>query len=140
MGEVIVLGLILAIVFYELTDISPGGIIVPGMLAYYLYDPRRIVMTLLVSLAAYGLVRLLSSHALIYGRRKFAVHILVAFVIGAFLSLVVRTWTMSWMDIPLIGTIIAGIIANEVSRQGIVKTYAALVFVVMLTGMAVWLL
>ncbi len=140
MGETILIGLLFAIIFYELTDISPGGIIVPGILAYYLYDPRRIALTIGVALLAYLLVRLLSEFLVLYGRRKFVVHILVAVIIGVIFTRVVDAWSLSLFDIPLIGTIIAGIIANETAKQGIIKTYTALFVVVLLTGMTVWLL
>ena len=140
MGEAIVLGVVLAIIFYELTDVSPGGLIVPGMFAYYLYDPRRLALTLGVSLLVWLLVVVLSKYTILYGKRLFAAHILTAFIVGFVLAFLTRSFELIYLDIPLIGTIIAGILAHETRRQGVVKTYAALAIVTALTGMAVlWL-
>ena len=140
MGETIVLGVILAIIFYELTDVSPGGLVVPGVFAYYLYDPRRLALTLCVALIAWLLVRAFSQVVILYGKRLFAVHVMTAFLLGGLFALGVHLFDLRWLDVPLIGTLIAGILAHETSRQGVFKTLAALMIVTLLTGMVVlWL-
>lgn len=86
-------------------------------------------MTAVVSIAAFFAVRLLSSHVIIYGRRKFAVFIIASFMLrymlGAFVILA---------EIPLsaglvIGYLVPGIIAQEIDRQGIVKTLSSMLIV-----------
>ncbi|MFP4177386.1 MAG: poly-gamma-glutamate biosynthesis protein PgsC/CapC [Acholeplasmataceae bacterium] len=140
MGETILLGMLLAIVFYELTDISPGGIIVPGMLAYYVYDPRRIILTVVVAVLASFLVRYLSKHVILFGRRKYVVHIVVAAAIGILLGSVIIPLDFAFMSVPLIGTIIAGILASEITKQGPVRTLLGLGVVLLVTSMVVWII
>ena len=60
MSEILLLGIIVSIIFYELTDISPGGIIVPGLMVVYITQPMRIIYTLVVAVVAQLLVSLLS--------------------------------------------------------------------------------
>lgn len=140
MGETVLLGIIMAIVFYELTDISPGGIIVPGMLAYYVYDPRRIVMTVLVAVMASLMVRLLARHVILFGKRKYVVHIIIAAMIGLLVSLSISSVDFAFLNVPLIGTIIAGILASDITKQGIVRTLVSLGIVLLITSMVVWIL
>jgi gamma-polyglutamate biosynthesis protein CapC len=140
MGETLMIGLFIALIFYELTDISPGGMIVPGMIAYYFYDPRRIVLTILIAIVASTLVKALANHLIIFGKRKFVMHIIVAALIAVLLSLSVQWFSLTWFDIPIIGTVIAGILAHEVTRQGIIKTISALCIVVLITIMLVLLI
>lgn len=140
MGETILLGIILAIIFYELTDVSPGGIVVPGIFAYYMYDLRRLLLTLIIALIAWFIVRLLARIAVLYGRRLFVTHILAAVLFGAMFTALIQWFQIGWLDIPIIGTIIAGILAHEINRQGIIKTVSALVVVTLLTSMVVLVL
>ncbi len=46
MYNLIILGIIISIIFYELTEISPGGVIVPGYIALFITQPGRIIMTI----------------------------------------------------------------------------------------------
>lgn len=137
--KIIVLGVIAGIIFYELTEISPGGVIVPGYIALFLDNPVRIVLTVCVSAGAFVLVRILSKHAILYGKRKFAVFILAGFMLrhmlGAFISVT---------EIPLsaglvIGYLVPGIIAQEMDRQGLVKTLASMLIVALMVKLMVML-
>ena len=53
-NETILLGVVLSLIFTEITGLS-AGLIVPGYLALYLHSPGRIVCTLLLAAAAVGL-------------------------------------------------------------------------------------
>ena len=48
-NEIMVLGVILSIAFYEITEISPGGLIVPAYFALYLDNPTKIILTVFIS-------------------------------------------------------------------------------------------
>ena len=75
--NILILGIIVSIIFYEITDCSPGGIIVPGILVAYFNQPSRILYTILISIITYLIVKLLSKHILIYGKRRFALAIFI---------------------------------------------------------------
>ncbi|MFA5466452.1 MAG: poly-gamma-glutamate biosynthesis protein PgsC [Candidatus Izemoplasmatales bacterium] len=140
MGETILLGLVIGIIFFELTDISPGGLVVPGILAYYLYDPKRIALTLGLALVTWLIVKWLQNHLVLYGKRKFVVHIVIAAILGFGLGLLTESFELNILDIPVIGYLIPGIIANETGKQGVLKTYGALSIVTLMTGLVVFLL
>ena len=74
-NEVIILGIILSIIFYEITEISPGGLIVPAYIAFYLDNPQRVVITILAGILTFLIVKFISNHAIVYGRRKFALYL-----------------------------------------------------------------
>jgi poly-gamma-glutamate biosynthesis protein PgsC/CapC len=129
-----IIGLLTAFVFLELTGVYPGGIIVPGYLALYLADsPWRVVFTMGLSLLIIGIYRLLSSRMLIFGRRKYIFMILTGVLISN-AGLVFLPKLISFpIDYRIIGFMVPGIIANHADTQGIVKTLSAAIIAVIIT-------
>ena len=84
--NILTLGVIISIVFYEITEISPGGLIVPAYFALYLDDPLKLSVTAGISLLTLLLLKLLSRYTILYGRRRFAVCIIVSFIIKMILQ------------------------------------------------------
>lgn len=121
-NEIIVLGVVVSMLFYELTGLSPAGLIVPGYIVLCLQTPGRIVYTLAVVLLTVGAERLLANVVILYGRRKFAAMILLSFGINL---LLVHSGLLPY-DPGVIGYLVPGIIAQECDRQGILRTLAAL--------------
>lgn len=117
---VILLGVLVSLAFTELTGLS-AGLIVPGYLVLCLDAPWRIAYTLLLALCAAELCRLLARITILYGRRRFAVLLLLTF----FLDLLVRTTGLIPAGLSAIGVLIPGILAREIDRQGIVDTLLA---------------
>ena len=120
--NVLVLGILVSIIFYEITHISPGGIIVPGLLTMYINEPQRIIYTIIVAIITYFIVKLISRYLIVFGKRRFALMIIISIVINLILELIIT-------GISIIGYTIAGLIANEVAKQGIKKTIPSLVIV-----------
>jgi poly-gamma-glutamate biosynthesis protein PgsC/CapC len=129
LDNIIILGIIMSIIFYEITEISPGGIIVPGYLVLFLGQPLRILMTVIVSIITLYLVRILSDYTILYGKRKFAMMIMISFCLRYFLNQGINYLEITAVAGTLIGNIIPGIIAHEFDRQGVVKTLSALIVV-----------
>ena len=69
--QTILLGVIISLIYTEITGLS-AGLIISGYLVLNLQNPGRIVCTLVVALAAMGLCRLLARGLILYGRRWFA--------------------------------------------------------------------
>ena len=126
---IIILGILVSIIYYEITGISPGGIIVPGLLVLYISQPERLVYTLAVAIITFIIVKLLSKFLIIYGRRRFVVMIIVSIIINVSLQLTLRVLSLNMLNISLVGYTIAGLIANDMYRQGIKKTLPSLVIV-----------
>lgn len=124
--EIVVAGVAISLIFAELTGLSPAGLIVPGYIALSMQTPRRVVYTLAVAVAAWGCARLLSRWMILYGRRRFAVLVLLAFAIDTAVS----SLGMLPYDPGLIGVLVPGIMAQEMEKQGLVKSLLSLAVVV----------
>ena len=124
--EIVLAGVAISLIFAELTGLSPAGLIVPGYIALSLQTPQRVAYTLVVALLAWGTARLLSRWMILYGRRRFAVLILLSFVINA---VIVGAAVLPY-DPGIIGVLVPGIIAQEVEKQGAVKSLLSLAVVV----------
>ena len=126
--EILTLGVIVSIAFYELTEISPGGLIVPAYFALYLDAPLK-----LISLLTVAVLRILSRSTILYGRRRFAVCIMLSFLIKVILQYgnvhLLHVHELYFLNVHSIGTIIPCILAQEVDRNGAVRTLAALIIV-----------
>lgn len=124
--EIVVLGVAVSLLFVELTGISPAGLIVPGYIALSLQSPRRVAYTLAVAFLTWGAARLLGRFMILYGRRRFAVMVVLAFCID---QIVTQTGLLPY-DPGMIGVLVPGIMAQEMDRQGAVKSLVALAVVV----------
>ncbi|WP_300449980.1 poly-gamma-glutamate biosynthesis protein PgsC [Fusobacterium sp.] len=129
-NEVIILGIILSIIFYEITEISPGGLIVPAYIAFYLDNPQRVVITILAGILTFLIVKFISNHVIVYGRRKFALCIMISFIIRGVLKYfniyIVNEYELFILGGSIIGVIIPGIIAQEIDRHGMIRTISSI--------------
>ncbi|MGH7338611.1 MAG: poly-gamma-glutamate biosynthesis protein PgsC/CapC, partial [Myxococcota bacterium] len=80
---VIGLGLAISLLYSELFGVTPGGIIVPGYLALAIPEPITVALTLGVALLTFFVVRVLATIAIVYGRRRTVLSILIGFLLGA---------------------------------------------------------
>ena len=117
--EIVLAGVAISLLFVELTGLSPAGLIVPGYLALCLQTPWRIVYTLAVA-------ELLGNVMILYGRRRFAVMVLLSFAI----DLAVTSLGLLAYDPGMIGVLVPGIMAQELERQGFLKSLVPLAAVV----------
>jgi len=132
MAKILILGVLVAVVFYELTDVTPGGIIVPGLMVAFFNQPIRLAYTLAIAIAAHYLVRLLSRRFLIFGKRRFALLIIASFVLHVSVNLVFGLFLENFTTfaVSMVGYTASGIIANNMNRQGVLKTSCSLAAVV----------
>ena len=125
-NEVVLIGVAVSLLFAEFTGMSPAGLVVPGYIALSLQSPIRVGYTLVVALLAWGSGKLLNRWMILYGRRRFAVLILLTYVLNA---IIVGIGILPF-DPGMIGAVIPGIIANEFEKQGITKSLLSLAVVV----------
>lgn len=118
-NQAILLGVLVSLLYTELTNLS-AGLIIPGYLALNLHSPLRLLFTLAVAAAAVGMCRLLARVVILYGRRRFALLILLTCLLSA------AAKASGLVDISAIGIIIPGLIAREFDRQGFVTTLLSL--------------
>lgn len=131
--EIVLAGVAISLIFSELTGLSPAGLVVPGYIALCLQTPQRVVYTLALAFGAWGIAKILARFMILYGRRRFAVLILLAFV----LDLAVTGLGILPYDPGMIGVLVPGIIAQEMEKQGVAKSLLSLSVV---TGILVLLM
>lgn len=120
MNDILLLGIFLSLIFTELTDLSPGGIIVPAYFAMYAYDLKRLFGTVVLALMCILIVHLMSKFMILYGRRRYAVYIMTGvlfkFLLGA------AGFGVSFS----IGSLIPGILGRDMEKQGCLRTLVSL--------------
>lgn len=132
-NQTILLGVIVSLIYTEITGLS-AGLIIPGYLALSLHSPMRLAYTLLVSLAALGLCHLLARVVILYGRRRFAVLILLTFLIGGLVG------TLDVVPVSVVGVVLPGLIAREFDRQGVLNTLLSMAVTTGFTALCLLLL
>jgi len=120
--ESIGLSVILSFLSGEFLGISAGGLVSPGYLAFFLEQPLRVASTILLAVIIFFTIRGLQNVIIIFGRRRFMAAILLSLA-GTWLfeQLFFYANAMS-QDMRIIGYVIPGLIANDMLRQGVLKT------------------
>lgn len=112
------IGLLLSLVCYLATNLSPGGMITPGWIALTLIeDYRRAAIIVFMTALTYGGTKLLQHLVILYGKRLFAAVVLLGVVLQTTLLLFLQA------DLPLLfvhqtlGFVVPGLIAYQLVRQ-----------------------
>lgn len=124
------LGIFIGFIFFEISGLTAGGILVPGYLALFVHEPLRIVVTMLLSLLVFAIVLVISQYCILYGRRRFFLMIITGFIIRYGFDLLNLYLPEPGLELQAIGYIVPGLIANEFYRQGVIKTVLAIIVVV----------
>lgn len=133
MNELAIVSLLVTLIFTELTNLLPGGMIVPFYFALYLDDPVKIAATVITAVIAFYAVKLLSNHTILYGRRKFAVYIIIGLLAKVLFTYAYFGNTYMFYNLSMtIGYLVPGILGRQMERQGILRTLAALAAVTLL--------
>ena len=139
---VIGIGLAMSLLYTELFGVAPGGIIVPGYLALAISEPLTVALTFGVALLTFFVVRVLGTIAIVYGRRRNVLAILIGFGFGALARTVVGAGTpLGEFGIDVVGYVIPGLLAIWMDRQGVVVTVTSAVTASIATRLAglLWL-
>ncbi|GHV51203.1 poly-gamma-glutamate biosynthesis protein PgsC [Spirochaetia bacterium] len=136
----IIAGIFISLLFIELAGVSPGGIIVPGYIALSLQRPQEALLTAGAALCITLVIKLLSRFFFVFGRRRFALSILLGLTLKLFMEHFIAGLPVFQTDVRIIGWLIPGIIANDMLKQGMVRTTLAMGAVSSLTLLAVMVL
>jgi poly-gamma-glutamate biosynthesis protein PgsC/CapC len=131
--ETLFVGLVLALLWAEITDVAPGGLIVAGYFALYLDRPLRLAATLAVALLALAAYKLLAGWFLLFGRRRFVLLVLLGAVLAQAWSLVLPGIPDAPVELRVVGWVVPGILASSLVRQKVLPTLASLAAVSTLT-------
>jgi poly-gamma-glutamate biosynthesis protein PgsC/CapC len=110
MTNIIIIGLLISIIYFEITEISPGGIIVPGLMVLYVNQIDRMIYTVIIALFSYLVVKWASRYFIIFGRRRFVLLIVVSLALNFILQLLLKSFSISMLNISIIGYTLAGLI------------------------------
>ena len=137
MNELAVLALLISLVFTELTNLVPGGIIVPFYFALYLDDPVKILATVISALIAMAAVKFLSRFTILYGRRKFALYLIIGILEKILFTYLYFGNTYMFYNLSMtIGYLVPGILGREMEKQGVLKTLGSLTVVTLIIRLA----
>ena len=127
--ETLFIGIVLALLYVETTDVYPGGIIVPAYFALFLDRPFYVAATLAVAFAALGVYRLLSRRLILFGRRRFVLLLLLGALISQLVLFLAPRLVPAAVEVRIIGWVIPGLLANNLDKQKAVPTLASLLTV-----------
>ena len=134
---VVGIGLVVSLLYSELFGVAPGGIIVPGYLALAIREPLTVALTFGVALLTYFVVRVLGTVAIVYGRRRNVLAILIGFGLGTLARTLVGAGTpLGELGIDVVGYVIPGLLAIWMDRQGVVVTVTSAVTASIATRLA----
>ena len=128
----VALSVILSFLVTELTGLLTGGMVSAGYLAFYFSEPMRILSTFLLSVLIALILRLSREFLILYGRRRFMLSILLSILFVYALEKAYFIMSPLSLDLRVIGYIIPGLIANDMEKQGIIRTSLALIIVIAL--------
>lgn len=120
--QAIGLSIILGFLSTELLGVFTGGLISAGYLAFYVEQPYRILSTIVLSLVVYGLTRLSSRLVILYGRRRFMLTVILGVLLGWAYEHFAYLISGIHQDLRIIGYMIPGLMANDMCKQGILRT------------------
>ena len=127
MNELAALSLLVSLIFTEVTNLLPGGIIVPFYFVLYLDDPVKVGATVLSAVIAVGVIKLLSRVTILYGRRKFALYIIIGILEKILFTYCYFGTSYMFYNLSMtIGYLVPGILGRQMERQGVLKTLGAL--------------
>ncbi len=131
--ETLFIGLLIAVLYVEITGFYPGGIIVPAYVALYLDQPVRVLATIVIAFLSLYIYRALSRFIILFGKRRFVMLVFIgAFLAQLWFLLFPRLFTAS-LELRAVGWIIPGLLANNLEKQKIIHTLASLITVSIIT-------
>ena len=130
--ESIGLSVVLGFLASEFLGISAGGLVSPGYLAFFLEQPLRLAATLAFAVTIRLLLGLLDRFVILYGKRRFMAAILLSIAGTWMFERLLFAAPAIGQDLRVIGYVIPGLIANDMLKQGILKTIVLTLLVAVL--------
>ena len=131
-SEIVIVGILIAILYSEISGYSTGGMVAPVYLALNLKDPWRIAYSLLVVVLVWACDKLIGKFLILYGRRLFAVNVVLSFLF----SFLIGAIGIFPFGIRVIGYLVPALIVRDLERQGVVKTGLSIGIVTALCALA----
>ena len=131
--ETLFIGIIIAVIYIEMMDIYPGGIIVPAYIALYLDQPLKVLATIAVAFLSLYTYKVLSRYLILFGKRRFVMMVLLGALWSQLWFLVIPHFFASPLELRAIGWLIPGLLANNLEKQKLIPTLASMFTVSIIT-------
>lgn len=131
--ETLFIGLIVAVLYIEIMDIYPGGIIVPAYIALYLDQPLRVLATLIIALMSLYTYKFSSRFFILFGKRRFVMFVLFGALWAQLWFIILPHFFPDALELRAVGWVIPGLLANNLEKQKIIPTLASLLTVSIIT-------
>ena len=138
--ETLLIGLVVAVLYVEIMDVYPGGIIVPAYIALYLDQPLRVLVTILIAFLSLYSYQFLSRFLILFGKRRFVMLVLLGAFWAQIWFLLLPVFFSDPLGLRAIGWLIPGLLANNLEKQKYVPTLASMFIVSIFTNFLVKLL
>lgn len=135
--ELVSLSVVLSLVCTEFTGLFTGGLVSAGYFAYYFHEPSRLISTAVVAVVICLVVKLLQHVLILYGRRRFALSLVLSLVFVWILEKTFFLYSNVAVDVRVVGYIIPGLIASDMEKQGILKTLGVLAAIALVIRLVV---
>ena len=113
------IGLLVSLVFTELFGLNVGGMIVPGYLALYLDQAGTVALTVVAALLTWGCVKALNHWAILFGRRRVVVTMVVGFAVAAVMRSMIQLGAPpEGSDSALAGITVVGFVIPGLKEYG----------------------
>ena len=131
--ETLLIGLIVAVIYVEIMDVFPGGIIVPAYMALYLDKPLRVLATILIAVLSLYTYKFLSRYLILFGKRRFVMMILLGGIWAQLWFIFLPHLFSAPLELKAIGWLIPGLLANNLEKQKFFPTLASMLTVSIIT-------
>jgi poly-gamma-glutamate biosynthesis protein PgsC/CapC len=131
--ETLFIGLIVAVLYVEIMDLYPGGIIVPAYMALHLDQPLRILATIAVALLSLYTYKILSRLLILFGKRRFVMLVLLGGIWAQIWFILLPHFFSEPAGLRAIGWLIPGLLANNLEKQKFIPTLASMFVVSIVT-------
>ncbi|WP_039941893.1 poly-gamma-glutamate biosynthesis protein PgsC [Leptospira alexanderi] len=121
-------GILFGFFLWEKTGIQPGGWVVPGYAALFLLKPLFIAALVSSSILTLLIYRVSEFWFLSFGQRKTVFILILSILISLIIDRLAEIFfgSMSDFEYKTIGHIVPGLVALSAEKQGISKTFSAL--------------
>lgn len=134
----LVVGIILSLIYNDVTGISPAGLVVPGYLSLIFDQPMFVAYIFIFSLITYLIVvHGIGRFTILYGRRKFAAMLTVGLLIKLLLDFLYPYVDFAALEFRGIGVIVPGLIANTIEKEGVVLTVTSTILLTAATYLVI---
>ena len=135
--EAVGLGLLLSLYLSEVLGFVAGGLVVPGYFVVISSKPYMLLATIIASLLALGVLKLVSHWALVYGRRRLFLAVVLGYIFAELSRLIFYIAPNEFvMQLQAFGFILPGLLAYWMDKQGIFPALGMLSVVVTLVRLS----